>query len=521
MTSLIIAIGAGAAGLALGALLGWRLEKSRQDRDLAGLRRRGETLLADAEKEAAARLRTADLEIKERSLRVEQEFAARTEETRRELTRRAETLDQRDAALDKKVVYLDQKEAKLEQRESEAAAARKENDALRAELDEATARQRARLEEISGLSSERAKEILMERMVADARMSAARTVKDVREEADRTARRSSQKILSLAIQRYAAEHVAETSVSVVDLPNDDMKGRIIGREGRNIRAFELATGVDVIIDDTPEAVIISGFDPVRREVACRALRTLIGDGRIHPGRIEEVVAKAETEMQEQLREIGEQACLDLDLPRVDPRLHPLIGRLNYRTSYGQNLLLHSKEVAAVAAGIAAELGLDPALARRCGFLHDIGKAVDHEQDGPHAGIGGRLARKFGEHEVVVNAIEGHHEDVEAVSPYTFITAAADAVSASRPGARRESLDNYIKRLESLERIADSFPGVEKSYAIQAGREIRILVDHTQVSDEEATLMAEEISRRVEGELEYPGQIKVMVLRESRAVAYAR
>jgi len=521
MTSLIIAIGAGVAGIALGALLGWRLEKSRQARDLDGLRRRGEALLADAEKEAAARLRAADLEIKERSLRVEQEFAARTEETRRELARRAETLDQRDAALDKKVVYLDQKEAKLEQREEEAANARREIDALRAELDAAAARQRALLEEISGLSSERAKEILMERMVADARMSAARTVKDIREEAERTARRTSQKILSLAVQRYAAEHVAETAVSVVDLPNDDMKGRIIGREGRNIRAFELATGVDVIIDDTPEAVIVSGFDPVRREVACRALRTLIGDGRIHPGRIEEVVAKAKTEMQEQLREIGEQACLELDLPCVDPRLHPLIGRLNYRTSYGQNLLLHSKEVAAVAAGIAAELGLDPVLARRCGFLHDIGKAVDHEQDGPHAGIGGRLARKFGEHEVVVNAIEGHHEDVEAVSPYTFITAAADAVSASRPGARRESLDHYIKRLESLERIADSFAGVEKSYAIQAGREIRILVDHAKVTDEEATLMAEEISRRVEGELEYPGQIKVMVVRESRAVAYAR
>ncbi|HPF34989.1 MAG TPA: ribonuclease Y [Candidatus Krumholzibacteria bacterium] len=517
----LIAVIAAVAGLGSGALLGWRLEKSRRDRDVDGLRRKGESVLADAEKEAGARLRAADLEIKERSLRAEQDFASRTEETRRELARRTETLDQRDAGLDKKVLYLDQKEAKLEEREQALAQSRRETDALRGELAAAAAKEQAKLEELAGLSRERAREILMETMVGEARMSAARTVKDIRDEAERTARRSSQKILSLAIQRYAAEHVAETSVSVVDLPNDEMKGRIIGREGRNIRSFELATGVDVIIDDTPEAVIISGFDPVRREVACRALRTLIGDGRIHPGRIEEVVAKAEQEMQEHLREIGEQACLELDLQRIDTRLHPLIGRLHYRTSYGQNLLLHSKEVAAVAAGIAQELGLDPVLARRCGFLHDIGKAVDHEQEGPHAGIGGRLARKFGEHEVVVNAVEGHHEDVEAVSPYTFITAAADAVSASRPGARRESLDNYIKRLESLERIADSFQGVEKSYAIQAGREIRILVDHTQVSDEEATLLAEEISRRVEGELEYPGQIKVMVLRESRAVSYAR
>jgi ribonuclease Y len=283
----------------------------------------------------------------------------------------------------------------------------------------------------------------------------------------------------------------------------------------------LTSGIDVIIDDTPEAVIISGFDPVRREIACRALKTLIRDGRIHPGRIEEVLAREKEEMQDQIREIGEQACLDLDLQNIDSRLHPYIGRLRYRTSYGQNLLLHSKEVAGVSAVMASELGLDPVLARRCGFLHDIGKAADHEFDGPHAEIGGRLARKFREHAIVVNAVEGHHEDVEAISPYTFITAAADAVSASRPGARRESLDNYIKRLENLERIAGSFEGVEKSYAIQAGREIRILVDHKSVNDEQAVLLAEEISRRVEGELEYPGQIKIMVLRESRAVSYAR
>jgi ribonuclease Y len=394
-------------------------------------------------------------------------------------------------------------------------------EALRDKYAAALREQTTLLEQISGLTREKAQQALKEQILSAARMSAAKQVQEIREEAERTAKRESQKILCQAIQRYAAEHVAEMSVSVVDLPNDDMKGRIIGREGRNIRAFELATGVDVIIDDTPEAVIISGFDPVRREVARQSLQQLIRDGRIHPGRIEEVVLKIQSEMDEKIREIGEQACMDLDLQNVSTKLYPFIGRLHYRTSYGQNLLLHCKEVAAVSAVIAGELGLDPVVARRCGFLHDIGKAADHEMDGPHALIGAKLARKFGESDQVINAIEGHHQDVEAISPYTFIASAADAVSASRPGARRESFDNYIKRLENLERIADSFDGVEKSYAIQAGREVRILVAHDKVSDAEAALMAEEICRRVEGELEYPGQIKVMVLRETRAVAYAR
>jgi ribonuclease Y len=357
--------------------------------------------------------------------------------------------------------------------------------------------------------------------VAESRLHAARQVKRLQEETERTARRQAQKVLALAVQRYAAQHVAEEAVSVVALPGDEMKGRIIGREGRNIRAFEEATGVDVIIDDTPEAVILSAFDPVRREVAAQALQQLIKDGRIHPGRIEEVVARARAEVQDRLREMGEQACLDVGIRDVHPDLAPYIGRLNYRTSYGQNLLGHAKEVAAVAGIIASELGLDPKLARRCGFLHDIGKSVDHEIDGPHALIGGKMCRKFEENEVVINAVEGHHSDVDPESAYTFITAAADAVSASRPGARRESLENYITRLENLERIACSFDGVQKSYAIQAGREIRILVDHTLVSDEEAVLLAEEVSRRVESELEYPGQIKIMVIRETRATALAR
>ncbi|HPF69599.1 MAG TPA: ribonuclease Y, partial [Candidatus Krumholzibacteria bacterium] len=302
---------------------------------------------------------------------------------------------------------------------------------------------------------------------------------------------------------------------------DDMKGRIIGREGRNIRTFEQATGIDVIIDDTPGAVIVSGFDPVRREVARQSLEILVRDGRIHPGRIEEVVRKTTQEVQERIREIGEQACLDLGLQQVHADLFPYVGRLNYRTSYGQNLLKHSMEVAAVAAAMASELGLDPKIARRCGFLHDIGKAADHEVDGPHALIGARMCRKFGESEIVINAVGGHHQDVEPTSPYTFLTSAADAVSASRPGARRESLENYVQRLENLETIADAFTGVDKSYAIQAGREIRVLVNHSLVSDAEAAVLAEEVSRRIEDELEYPGQIKVTVIRETRASAIAK
>jgi len=502
-------------------LLGWWWNKQRVARILGDTKREHDRLIADAEHEADNVRKSADLEAKDEIYRARQKFEAETDATRRELAKRTEYLDQRDSSLNKKVTYVDHKEAKLEQRETELKRQTTLVEQQRLDLEEKMADQVVKLESIAGLSAEHARQQLMDRMISQARMSAAKSVQEIREEAERTARRESQKILSQAIQRYAAEHVAEASVSVVDLPNDDMKGRIIGREGRNIRAFELATGVDVIIDDTPEAVIISGFDPVRREVACQSLQQLIRDGRIHPGRIEEVVQKTDTEMQERIRDIGEQACLELGLQNINPKLHAYIGRLHYRTSYGQNLLLHCKEVAAVSSVIAGELGLDAKLAGRCGFLHDIGKAADHEFDGPHALVGARILRKLGEHSHVINAVEGHHQDVDAESPYTYITAAADAVSASRPGARRESFDNYIKRLENLERIAESFDGVDKCYAIQAGREVRVLVNHDKISDAEAVLMAEEISRRVEGELEYPGQIKIMVLRESRAVAYAR
>ncbi len=501
--------------------LGWVVQKHRNERLNGNARDVRDQILVEAQREAATIRKGAQIDAKEEFFRARQEFEQETDVQRRENGRRQELLDQRETNLTKKVSFIDKKEARLERLEEELKQKLNVVEQDRQQLQERIAEQNRKLEHIAGLSAEGAKQMLMDNLVADARHSAAKTIKRVRDEAERDARRQAQRILSLAVQRYAADHVAEESISVVDLPNDEMKGRIIGREGRNIRAFELATGVDVIIDDTPEAVIISGFDPVRREVAHVALQKLIRDGRIHPGRIEEIVQKTEKEILERIREIGEQACLEVGLQNINPELLPYIGRLHYRTSYGQNLLLHSKEVAALAAIIASELGLDSQLARRCGFLHDIGKSADHEQEGPHALIGARICKKLGENETVVNAVGGHHQDVDAQSPYTYITAAADAASASRPGARRESLETYIKRLESLEQIAESFEGVEKSYAIQAGREIRILVNHTKISDADAALLAEEVSRRVEGELEYPGQIKVMVIRETRATAYAR
>jgi len=510
---------AGAAVLAFG--LGWLGHRLRYTR-LHGLARNlREQLLADARRESEDLLKGVRLQAKEEALQLRQRAEQEAERTRGELARRQEVLDQRESVLTRKVEFLDQKESRLDaldqalkQQQADLAGKLAEAESLR------LARERA-LETAAQLSREQARQELTESIVAEARHHAAQEVKRIHDETERTARRQAQKILAVALQRYAAQHVAEESVAVIDLPSDDMKGRIIGREGRNIRAFEEATGVDVIIDDTPEAVVLSGFDPVRREIAAQALRQLIKDGRIHPGRIEEVVERATQEMQDRLRELGEQACLEVGVRDLHPDLVPYVGRLAFRSSYGQNLLGHAKEVAAIAGMIASELGLDSRLARRCAFLHDLGKAVDHEVDGPHAMIGGRLCRKFGESDVVVNAVEGHHNDVEPNSVYTFITAAADAASASRPGARRESLESYATRLENLERIASGFPGVQKSYAIQAGREIRILVDHATVTDEEAALLAEEIGRRVEAELEYPGQIKITVIRETRATALAR
>ncbi len=511
----------GAAAAVVAGVLGWQFAARRGARLHGHSIEARERLLEDARREAADIRKAAELAAREEAFQARERFEAETDKTRKESRSRQETLDRREDSLDKKSALVDQKEARLVQLEEDLRKRSVEMDAERAAVAALVAQQTARLEQIAGMTAERARDTLVENMITDARHAAALGVQQAREEADRTAKRESIKILSLAIQRYAADHVAESTVSVVDLPGDDMKGRIIGRDGRNIRAFEQATGVDVIIDDTPGAVIVSGFDPVRREVARLSLEKLVRDGRIHPARIEELVQKTTEELHERIREMGEQACLELGIKGVNPELFPYIGRLHYRTSYGQNLLKHASEVAAVSGVIASELGLDPKLARRCGFLHDVGKAADHEFEGPHAVIGARLCKKFGEDATVVNAVGGHHQDVEAASPYTYITAAADAVSASRPGARRESVDTYVERLEHLEAIADSFDGVEKSYAIQAGREVRVMVNHTKVSDADAALLAEEVSRRIEAELEYPGQIRIMVIRETRATAVAR
>lgn len=502
-------------------LLGWFFFRMRYTRQHGQAQSACDRLIADAEKDAAGIIKSAELEAKEEFYQARQRFEQETDGARKESRLRQESLDKREANLDKKVAFIDAKETRLDKVDEELRKRQQELAQQDEEINKLKEAAKLKLEQVAGLSAEKAKQILMENMVSDARHGAAKSIKQVREETERTSRREAMKILSLAVQRYAAEHVAESTVSVVDLPSDEMKGRIIGREGRNIRAFELATGIDVIIDDTPGAVVVSGFDPVRREVARQALEILIRDGRIHPGRIEEVVQKVDQEMQEKIREIGEQACLEMGIQNVHADLFYYVGRLNYRTSYGQNLLKHSSEVAAVASVVASELGLDPKLARRCGFLHDIGKAADHEIEGPHAVIGARLCKKFGENDTVINAVGGHHQDVEPRTPYTFITAAADAVSASRPGARRESVQTYVERLENLEGIAESFDGVEKSFAIQAGREIRVLVNHNRVSDADAAVLAEEVSRRIEGELEYPGQIKVMVIRETRATSVAR
>lgn len=515
--ALVWAVPAAVVGFAIG-WLAHRVRVTRLHGVASDLRAK---MLSEARHEAEDLVKTARLEAKDELLRAREAAEREAAERRHELTRRQATVDEREQGLNRKVEFLDQKENRLDQLDQQLKERASRLDERERGLAAAEVEHERMLEQVAGLTRDQAREQLEAVMTDAARHRAAVEIKRIHDETERRAKQQAQKILALAIQRYAGGHVAEESVSVVDLPGDDMKGRIIGREGRNIRAFEEVTGVDVIIDDTPEAVILSAFDPVRREVARLALEVLVKDGRIHPGRIEEVVARTQQEMSERLRELGEEACLELGVQNLAAEAVPILGRLHYRTSYGQNLLQHAREVASVAGIIATELGLDATLARRCGFLHDIGKAVDHEIEGPHALIGGKLLRKYGEDRVVINAVEGHHLDVEPETPYTFITAAADAISAGRPGARRESIEHYVSRLTSLEAIADGFEGVVKSYAIQAGREVRILVDHAQVSDEGAALLAEEIGRRVESELDYPGQIKIMVIRETRASAIAR
>lgn len=471
-------------------------------------------IVTDAEKEAESKKREAVLEAKEEVHKLRTELERETRERRSELQRVERRLLLREETLDKKVETLEQKEQGLIKKQEDV-------QKLQDEITELYKRQVTELERLSGLTSDEAKELLLNDIKKEIKHEAAMMIKEIETKAKEEADKRAKEIIAYAIQRCAADHVAETTVSVVPLPNDEMKGRIIGREGRNIRTLETLTGIDLIIDDTPEAVILSGFDPIRREVARIALEKLISDGRIHPARIEEMVEKAKKEVDNDIKEEGEQSTFETSVHGLHPELIKLLGRLKYRTSYGQNVLKHSIEVAHLSGLMAAELGADVVLAKRAGLLHDIGKAVDHEVEGPHVNIGADIAKKYHESANIIHAIQAHHNDIEPQTIEAVIVQAADAISAARPGARRETLEAYIKRLEKLEEIADSFEGVEKSFAIQAGREIRIMVKPDQIDDAEAAQVARDIVKKIESELEYPGQIKVNVIRETRAIEYAK
>jgi len=503
-----------AAGLVVGLIVGYFYRRNIAESKIGRAEDSVKKLIEDAQKRAEVIRKETVLEAQEEVHRLRNEFEKEIRERRNETIKLEKRIVQRDEALDKKLDNLEQKEEQLNRRTKDIAKAKEE-------LENITNRQLEQLEHISSMTKDEAKELLLEKVENEARHDVAIMLREIEAKAKDDAEKKAREILSLAIQKTAADHVAECTVSVVPLPSDDMKGRIIGREGRNIRALETATGIDLIIDDTPEAVILSGFDPVRREVARIALEKLIVDGRIHPARIEEMVSKAQKEVDGQIREAGEHAAFDVGIHSLHPEVVKLLGRLRYRTSYGQNVLKHSLEVAHLASIMASEIGANAKLAKRAGLLHDIGKAVDHEVEGPHVKIGADLAKKYKESADVVNAIGAHHGDIEPTTVEAVLVQAADAISAARPGARRESLENYIKRLENLEEIANSFSGVEKSFAIQAGREVRIIVKPDDVDDVGTTLMARDIVKKIEKELDYPGQIKVNVIRETRAIDYAK
>lgn len=474
-----------------------------------------------SQRQADNLLKEAEIKAKELLFQSRSKFDDEARREREDLQKLGKRLQQRDENLDRKFEVLDNKEQDLVNREKSVAGQQRAISEKEKELQATIEEQRVKLEQISEMTAEEAKEELKSMMLEEARIDSAKMIKRLEEEAKETADKKAKEIISFAIQRYSGDYVAEKAVTVVNLPNDEMKGRIIGREGRNIRSFESVTGVDLIVDDTPEAVVLSVFDPIRREIARIALERLISDGRIHPARIEEVVKKVSREMETTIKEEGEKSAFDIGVHGIHPELIRLMGKLKYRTSYAQNVLHHSIEVAFLCGSMAGELGLNIKDAKRIGFLHDVGKAVDHEVEGSHALIGAKLAKKYGESQKVVNAIAAHHDEVKAGSIEAVLVQAADSLSAARPGARREMLETYIKRLEDLERIANGFKGVEKSYAIQAGREVRILVEADEINDDQAVVVARQIAQDIEKELAYPGQIKVTVIRETRAVDYAK
>lgn len=513
---LILIVGL-AAGFGLGLLIKGKLAAAK----IRDAEADAEKIIANANREAETKRKEAVLEVKDKLYQARSDFERESRDKRQEFQNQERRLNQKEENLEKKIDAAEKREGEVMRSEKEVAA--REKVALEKEerYEKGLREQREMLEKIASMTAEEAKRQLMVTMEDEAKYEAAKTIKRIEDEAKEEADKKSKNIIGMAIQRYASDYVAEATVSVVNLPNDEMKGRIIGREGRNIRALEAATGIDLIIDDTPEAVILSCYDPLRREIARLTIERLIHDGRIHPARIEEIAEKVKKDLDISMKDEGEKTAFDLGLHNIHPEIVKLVGRLKYRTSYGQNVLMHSREVAYFAGIMAAELGVDQKFARRAGLLHDIGKAVDHEVEGTHPTIGADLAKKHGESAKVINAILTHHGDGEASSVEAVLIAAADALSAGRPGVRRETLENYLKRLEQLEGTANSFKGVEKSYAIQAGREIRIIVKPDDLSDMHSAQLSRDIAKKIEQELSYPGQIKVTVVRESRYVEYAK
>ena len=532
MASFIFTLLAIAAALAAGVAAGYMYRKNVQEKKIGRTEEYARNLLDDAQRRAEEKKKESILEAKEEVIRLKNELDREIRDRRAEVQRSERRVTQREETLDKKADNLDARETGLERKQNEL-------DRLTAEAQEYSVRQktaaeeaektakdmeeksRAELERVAKMTQDEARDMIVQRIQKEAYHDAGVMVREIEQTAKDEAEKKARNIVAMAIQRCASDHVAETTVSVVSLPNEDMKGRIIGREGRNIRTLETITGVDLIIDDTPEAITVSSFDPVRREVARLALEKLIADGRIHPTRIEDMVEKARREVDHTIKVEGERATFETGVHNLHPELIKLLGRQKYRTSYGQNVLNHSIEVAHIAGLMASELGVDVTLAKRAGLLHDLGKSVDHEMEGSHVQLGVELARKYKENPVVINAIEAHHGDVEPQTVIACLVQAADAISAARPGARRENVENYIRRLEKLEELTNSFPGVEKAYAIQAGREVRVMVKPEEVTEDNMILLAHDLAKKIESELEYPGQIKVNVIRETKAVEYAK